>query len=366
MLPCLETSVFLKLARELTMTSCSWSFWLVTLMSAAGNVRLYWRAAFGDHGKVKDVETSRSDLVGEEPRPSGDVKPKAASPWGVKVLCEISSGKSPKPVFSVFCKVFAWRSTPSRIFNRSGGGTPIMSASRSSFMSKRGWRPASSIPKSFLALQACSKPKLSQAAKKSSSRSFSSLWTSSPFCQASLRQLNLWSNSPRALSSMTWVSGSMSWKVTCVLSGRRPCSSSCQMAFLFPLKGHSSRIRLNLPKERAPKKSGSSAVRQATTVDPYLCFKARRSCSSMGMLASMVASVPPRFFAGAPPSRVSNDFIVEVLWPALESGDLDVAMTAGSPRCRLRVHSGSRSQIVMTFRPGIGCKHRKSLWTLWG
>mmetsp|Transcript_85615 Transcript_85615/g.277301 ORF Transcript_85615/g.277301 Transcript_85615/m.277301 type:complete len:233 (-) Transcript_85615:1851-2549(-) len=159
--------------------------------------------------------------------------------------------------------------------------------------------------------------------------------------------------------------------------------SSCHVAFLLPLKAQSSSTRVNLPKAAVPTKFGSNAHRHAATVVPYLSLSDFRSSSSRGMLASiwplLAFSVVLAFSAVLAPvvlatSAAALADAVEVsragspCWPkverrpGLESGDFGVAMKAGSPRCRSRVHSGSRSQIVINCFPGVGCRHLKSLW----
>mmetsp|Transcript_132255 Transcript_132255/g.411092 ORF Transcript_132255/g.411092 Transcript_132255/m.411092 type:complete len:289 (-) Transcript_132255:1228-2094(-) len=246
MLPYFVFSIRLKFARSLTITSCSWCFWVLLLMSAAGNLRSYLRAAFGDQGSVKDSEASKSECVweglsppspwvpdrsavrfgdgeregedgdlsncdGERPGEEGDrgrlddglERWRGEAPLGEDSLpLEVPRALGSPVVSPAF--------VPLHVAGRSGGDTPIKSDRRSSWTITRWKRRANSIWNSFLALHLCSKPSDSQERRKSSSPTRPMPSGSKPLRQASQMDPKRSTRSPRALSIKAWASASMS------------------------------------------------------------------------------------------------------------------------------------------------------------
>mmetsp|Transcript_20004 Transcript_20004/g.60323 ORF Transcript_20004/g.60323 Transcript_20004/m.60323 type:complete len:366 (+) Transcript_20004:867-1964(+) len=365
-------------------------------MSRAGNFRSYCRAAFGDHGRVADFEGSKSERAVRDKSPPAPRVPDGSAAWvepgeiggregedgalpggdGERLGLDIDRGgleagdrvrgessrafgdPGPPPVFE-----------PSHAAARSGGDTPSRSPKRSSRTITCWKRRARSVLKSFFALHLWSKPNSSHERMKSSSLTRPIPSGSRPLRQAARMEPKRPTSRSRASSSMVWASGSMSSKAILALFCGCLRSSSSQMAFRFPLKAHSSKTRQNLPKAAVPTDPGSSANRHATTVDPYVCLRARRRISSRGSCASMsLVSTLAAVRKAADGRMVSSPLLLLkwLLWPGFDSASFGIAMNAGSPRCLLRVQLGSRSQMVINCRPGTGCKHLKSFPTSWG
>mmetsp|Transcript_105652 Transcript_105652/g.281416 ORF Transcript_105652/g.281416 Transcript_105652/m.281416 type:complete len:434 (-) Transcript_105652:318-1619(-) len=402
-LPYLVLTIFLKLARLLTITSCSWCCWVVLLMVEAGNPRSYLRDAFGDQGNVNDFDKSaceadrsapavesskrsmparagdneregdeREGLDGERPVGEGDAEfegdreeEDVGREYG-ELVGVSSAGTLPAslPFFALGDPAGA---VPSHIAGRSGGGTPIKSDRRSSWIITFWKRRARSILNSFFALHLCSNPKASQDCRNSASLIRPIFSVSKPFRQASQMELKRPRRSSRAVLTMAWASSSTSLNSMWILFCGCFCNNSCQIAFLFPRKAHSSRIKHSLPNAVVPVESGSSPSRHATTVDPYLFLSDRRKISKWGICASISSlSLVATFLVTVLDRDISLLLPKRVLVFTLDSGSLGLQMNAGSPRCLFRVQLGSRSQMVISCRPGIGCRHLKSFLTSWG
>mmetsp|Transcript_116940 Transcript_116940/g.337969 ORF Transcript_116940/g.337969 Transcript_116940/m.337969 type:complete len:203 (-) Transcript_116940:882-1490(-) len=137
---------------------------------------------------------------------------------------------------------------------------------------------------------------------------------------------------------------------------------------MFPAKTQSSHASAKLPKEMLPLSCGSIDMRHAATVDPYLSFI---DCRNSGSAFRPASNSACRFCSdgfvvgdcGSPPWPSPNFFFGAF---GCESADFDVTMKGTSPRCFLRVQSGSMSQMVNSFFPGAGCKHWNSLPALNG
>mmetsp|Transcript_69197 Transcript_69197/g.218658 ORF Transcript_69197/g.218658 Transcript_69197/m.218658 type:complete len:216 (-) Transcript_69197:285-932(-) len=209
-----------------------------------------------------------------------------------------------------------------------------------------------------------------QAATKSS-------WSSRPApsesmaSQALTKEPYLLRSCSRNRSSSLTASGSMSLSVMPAL----PRANSSQRPLTLPWKPHSSRTIMSLPKERVPCMSGSSSDRHAATVEPCLilryCFKV---CSSGShLLPELVAAtlgpdamLPPQApSSSAPASETAPGECWRLFAPPSQVGLLAELMTRTSPRWRFLLQVGSRSQIVMSMRPGMSCIILKSFSTSW-
>mmetsp|Transcript_55525 Transcript_55525/g.149736 ORF Transcript_55525/g.149736 Transcript_55525/m.149736 type:complete len:211 (-) Transcript_55525:1963-2595(-) len=118
--------------------------------------------------------------------------------------------------------------------------------------------------------------------------------------------------------------------------------SSSHSSFTLPSKVHSCITMQNFPKETWFVSEGSRAPHHAAAVDPYVFLRAARICWISGMPCRSVVSWGPLSF--------SPNFF---LWRRTSVGSFGL-MWATSPRCRFREQFGSRSQMLIRTRPGMG------------
>mmetsp|Transcript_32168 Transcript_32168/g.73582 ORF Transcript_32168/g.73582 Transcript_32168/m.73582 type:complete len:231 (+) Transcript_32168:985-1677(+) len=190
------------------------------------------------------------------------------------------------------------------------------------------------------------------------------------FVQASSKQPCAPHQASRAESNILCPAGSRLLNVT-PFSAPTNC---CHRAFTSPRNVQCSRTMANFPKLTLPLISGSSTVRQAAAVEPYFRRSAPRSISAGGCMSPVNRSDPVE----STDVSASSDSVI--LKPSVRRfgccstslGTLTFSRTAAWlndrspffwPLClRFLEHSGSRSQIVIKFLPGIGCRNLKSFF----